>query len=1060
MFKINFNKWIEHNSFTKASAQELFNEKLDDIIDENLIPIIKKNAKEKDRKLRFAYYLKNSIYQKPLFYYDLTENATISGCRCELCKTTNQCKHIIFGMMLDKNYTDEDIENLFVLEEEKINERLYNEKRKQYLEKLNPLLDEFEEYDQLSLLSKVDLEIYLETYRYQKDSESNILSLKIGNDKKYVIKDINEFLLAIKEQKYVSYGQKLAFKHSLENFTDRAQKILKALIKLYTETPHYEYYYIVEKKYLKLNPYLIDEIFHSYQNDVIKLFDDDYFVSLEEFDLNFTLNKKYIIEMNNYSYEDDYIIFGHEYIYLLKDSEVFKINLQQKDLLPLLKFVINNPKFSFKYIKDILSKEILSRFYQNITIDEKIKEEFDIKEYRIEAYFDYDGDFIKVTSKYYCDNEIIEEVDLSNQKEIISRKVARYLHILSSLGFNEKGILEDSLKIKAFLTTDLTELKKIAGVYLSEKLRNTQIKVLKPFKMHIKYDVNLLEVQLENNEYTNEELYKIIKGIKKKTRYVKLNKNTIVEIDEETGIAILNTINEFGLDPEHLTESQVVPSYLALKLADRNLNIISYNASDNIEQMISEIANYKNSPYNPPKEVVDVMRQYQIEAFKWMKTLIKYGFSGILADDMGLGKTLEMISIILDSEINKPVLIVCPKSLCYNWKNEFSKWAPHLKVVNVIGSIPERDEKITNINLNEKTIYITSYDSLRNDIELYENLSFSYLILDEAQYIKNHETQKAQSVKLIDSKYRFVLTGTPIENTILDLWSIFDFILPNYLGSYNDFRSSYEQQVMDSDKKTVNRLVKKITPFILRRTKKDVIKDLPDKVEVTITAVMNNEQRKIYEAELQRAKGLIEKGDNKIVILSAITRLRQICVDPSLYIENYSGTSSKLELLMETIENNIKENHRMIIFSQFTSVFENISNEFNKRNIKHFILTGKTSSKDRVELSEEFNKNEDIKVFLVSLKAGGTGLNLVGADIVIHLDPWWNVAAENQATDRAHRIGQKRVVQVIKMICENTIEQKVIELQNKKAEIVKLIVSDDDQQIQKLTLDDLRFILD
>lgn len=1060
MFRINFNKWIEYNTFTKASAENLFNEKLNDIIEENLIPIIKKNAKEKDRKLRFAYYLKNSIYQKPLFYYDLTENATISGCRCELCKTTNQCKHIIFGMMLDKNYNDEEIENLFTLEEEKINERLFNEKRKQYLDKLNPLLDEFEEYDQLSLLSKVDLEIYLETYKYQKDSESNILSLKIGNEKKYVIKDINEFLLAIKEQKYVSYGQKLAFKHSLENFTDRAQKILKALIKLYTETPHYEYYYIVEKKYLKLNPYLIDEIFNSYQNDVIKLFDDDYFVSLEEFDLNFTLNKKYIIEMNNYSYEDDYIIFGHEYIYLLKDSEVFKINLQQKDLLPLLKFVIENPKFSFKYIKDVLTKEILSRFYQNIKIDEKIKDEFDIKEYRIEAYFDYDGDYIKVTSKYYCDNEIIEEVDLTNQKEIISRKVARYLHILSSLGFNDKGILDDSLKIKAFLTTDLTELKKIAGVYLSEKLRNTQIKVLRPFKMHIKYDVNLLEVKLENNEYTNEELYKIIKGIKKKTRYVKLNKNTIVEIDEETGLAILNTINEFGLDPEHLTETQVIPSYLALKLADRNLNIVSYNVSDTVEQMISEISNYKNSPYDPPKEVIEVMRQYQTEAFKWMKTLIKYGFSGVLADDMGLGKTLEMISIILDSEINKPVLIVCPKSLCYNWKNEFSKWAPNLEVVNIIGSIPERDEKIANIDTNKKIIYITSYDSLRNDIELYENLSFSYLILDEAQYIKNHETQKAQSVKLIDSKYRFVLTGTPIENTILDLWSIFDFILPNYLGSYNDFRSSYEQQVMDSDKKTVNRLVKKITPFILRRTKKDVIKDLPDKVETTVTAVMNNDQRKIYEAELQRAKGLIEKGDNKIVILSAITRLRQICVDPSLYIENYSGTSSKLELLMETIENNIRENHRIIIFSQFTSVFENISNEFNKKNIKHFILTGKTSSKDRVELSEEFNKNENIKVFLVSLKAGGTGLNLVGADIVIHLDPWWNVAAENQATDRAHRIGQKRVVQVIKMICENTIEQKVIELQNKKAEIVKLIVSDDDQQIQKLTLDDLRFILD
>ncbi len=1061
MFKLNFTRWIDYNTIVKNRAISLYKSGLDEIIEEKLVPVIRKSANEKDRKLRFCYYLKDSIYNRPLFYYDYTENQTISSCRCDLCKTSNQCHHIIFGMMKEKNYDEEMIENLFIQEEERINEKLLEEKRKEYLVKLNPLLDEFSEYDQLSLLNPVDIELYFETAQLKKGVNTLLLSFKIGNDKKYVVKDVEEFLVAVKNQEVVSYGQKLSFKHSLENFTEKGRKILSLLIKAYVSTPNYSFYNIYEKKHIKVNEFMLDEILEICQNSVVKLYNEDYIVSLDEINLRFRLNKKYVLEIEGFNPDTDYIFIGKEQCYLFTDSEVYLMKLSQNDLLPLLKFVIKNPNFSFKYTKDILTKDILSRFYQEIEIDEKIKDEFKVKEYKIEAYFDFDNDFIKVESKYYCGDELITDINNVDKKEVISRKIAKYLHVLTALGFNEKGYLDDPLKIKVFLTTDLSSLKEVADIYLSERIKRTQIKQISKVRMNISYNVNFLEINVESDTYSDEDLYKIIKAIRKKTKYVKLSDNVIIEIDDETANELLTTVDEFGLDAHHLTKSQKVPSYLALKLADRNLDVVPYEADENFSKMIEDIANYKNALFLPPESLKDIMREYQITAFKWMKTLIKYGFSGILADDMGLGKTLEMISVILDSDIEKPVLIVCPKSLCYNWKNEFDKWTPSLKVVNVIGSIVEREQRISDIKNDKKVIYITSYDSLRNDIALYENKEFSFIILDEAQYIKNHGTQKAQSVKLLKSIHRFVLTGTPIENSVIDLWSIFDFLLPNYLGSYNDFKHANEQKItVDNDKKVITRLVKKITPFILRRTKKDVIKDLPDKVETMVSATMGAQQKALYDAELLFAKNMLSTADSQIAILAAITRLRQICVDPELFVENYTGGSAKIEQLMEMIDENIKEKHRIIVFSQFTSVFNKISNLLNNKKIKHFILTGKTPSKERLELAEEFNNNENIKVFLVSLKAGGTGLNLVGADIVIHLDPWWNVAAENQATDRAHRIGQKRIVQVIKLICDSTIEQKVIELQNRKSEVVKQIVADDDSLIQKLTADDLKFILE
>ena len=472
---------------------------------------------------------------------------------------------------------------------------------------------------------------------------------------------------------------------------------------------------------------------------------------------------------------------------------------------------------------------------------------------------------------------------------------------------------------------------------------------------------------------------------------------------------------------------------------------------------------FKKLDIKVPSSLKNVLREYQVDAYKWMKVLSKHNFCGVLADDMGLGKTLEVISVILSSEEKKPSLIVCPKSLCYNWKNEFSLWAKELDVVNVIGNINDRKDIISKIDEKKKVIYISSYDSLRNDIDLYKNVKFNYLILDEAQSIKNHNTLKAKSVKKIKSIHRFVLTGTPIENSVVDLWSIFDFLMPEYLGDYSNFRSRYEEAVVSGNADEVSgALIRKISPFVLRRTKKEVLKDLPDKIETIQIASMEEKQRLIYEAQLRKTREILTNPKaSKIEILSSLTRLRQICVHPQLYLDNYDGRSAKFDLLMELLEDYIATDHKVIIFSQFTSAFTLLEPLLNDKKYEYFLLTGKTSAEDRISMANRFNDKDDKhKVFLVSLKAGGTGLNLIGADIVIHLDPWWNYAVENQATDRAHRIGQKNVVQVIKMICENSIEQKVIELQRIKKEVAERIILSDEENYNNINLTDLKYLLD
>ena len=515
------------------------------------------------------------------------------------------------------------------------------------------------------------------------------------------------------------------------------------------------------------------------------------------------------------------------------------------------------------------------------------------------------------------------------------------------------------------------------------------------------------------------------------------------------------------MDDFNLTsvERERLPIYDALKLSTYSENEFSVLYSKEIKDLFDDIKHFKDEKLVLPDNMLKNLRNYQLDGVKWLHVLARHNLSGILADDMGLGKTLEMISLIASLKATKPVLIVSPKSLIYNWENEFRKWNPEANVFVLDGDKSSRNVVISNIDNSKGDIYVTSYDSLRNDVDLMTKYSFSLVVLDEAQSIANVYAKKTRAVKEIQSDHKFVLTGTPIQNSLLDLWSVFDFLMPGYLPSFKNFSAQYGKLTID-DQEMKKILMKKVAPFVLKRTKKEVLKDLPPKEEQVLTVNMSDKQRELYDAYIQRARNALNDPEsNKIAILAEITRLREICVDPSMFIENFLDESAKLQVAVEQIKMAIENGHKVIAFSSFAKTLFHLKEMLGHEKIASYMIYGDTKAKDRIMMAEDFNTKEEVKVMLVSLKAGGTGLNLVGADIVIHLDPWWNLAAENQASDRAHRIGQKRSVTVIKMVCKNSIEERVIELQEKKKELTS-VISEGDEGITSINTEDLRFLLE
>lgn len=551
------------------------------------------------------------------------------------------------------------------------------------------------------------------------------------------------------------------------------------------------------------------------------------------------------------------------------------------------------------------------------------------------------------------------------------------------------------------------------------------------------------------------------------TTHAKLHK--ILVLDLEKLAPVIQIFDEIGI--KQLDDHKELCPLWSLASIDASLFEglpIEFSMTEKLKHIQEQmLGNRSINPSEVPEVVKATLRAYQLEGVNWLERLRHMHLNGILADDMGLGKTLQAIIAITQHKIRHSrsrSIIVCPTSLVYNWKEEFSKFNPNLKVLPVDGT-PAQRKKLQN-DIKDFDVIITSYSLLQKDIEFYKTIPFAYCILDEAQHIKNRGTRNAKSVKMIQASHRLILTGTPIENSLDELWSLFDFLMPGLLSSYDRFVERYIRNPSQSNGKNLDTLRRKVSPFILRRMKKDVLAELPSVSEIIYHCHLSDAQRELYHSYAASAREelsqLVKKeGFDRVQIhvLATLTRLKQICCHPAIFAKENpeQGDSAKYEMLMELLQTLMESKHKTVIFSQYTRMLNIIRQDLQKLGVPFEYLDG--SSKNRLGIVKKFNEDHNIPVFLVSLKAGGSGLNLVGADTVIHYDMWWNPAVENQATDRVHRIGQKNSVSSYKLITLNTIEEKILELQNRKRGLVKKVVSSDEEAISKLTWEEVLELL-
>ena len=628
---------------------------------------------------------------------------------------------------------------------------------------------------------------------------------------------------------------------------------------------------------------------------------------------------------------------------------------------------------------------------------------------------------------------------------------------VEALQVGEAGVSEHQEpeeKLYRLLTEGIPAMQKLGTVYISQAIKQMRVTKMPNIRLGISLSAGLLNLDIDVEGMDQAQLFDILSRYDRRKKYFRLKDGSFLDISDGQLRELSELKDDLQINGKELKKGRTqVPAYRAMYLNSqlKGGDLIKVEKDNAFQALIRNMQTMEEHKFQVPPQQEKILRGYQKEGFYWIKTLKHNQFGGILADDMGLGKTIQVIAFLW-SEFqesapgeNRRALVVTPASLVFNWMSEIERFAPGLPATAVTGDVRERKAMIK--NAGEREVLITSYDLLKRDMKAYQKLDFAVEIIDEAQYIKNHGTQAAKAVKEIRSEFRLALTGTPVENRLSELWSIFDFLMPGFLYSYEKFRKEIElPAVQYGNSEAMERLQKMIRPFVLRRLKKDVLKDLPDKLEKDMFSPLESEQKELYEAHTERLRLMLsmqtdaEFKTSKLQILSEITRLRQLCCYPGLVYENYKGNSSKLDMCMELVQNAVNGGHKILLFSQFTTMLDELAARLKKAKISFYMLTGATSKEKRAQLVKAFNRDET-SVFCISLKAGGTGLNLTAADIVIHYDPWWNLAVQNQATDRAHRIGQKNVVSVYRLFMKDTIEERIRALQERKRELADEILS-------------------
>ncbi len=921
---------------------------------------------------------------------------------------------------------------------------------------------------------------------------------KVGREKQYVIRDLTAFAQAMNHGTYVEYGKNFAFYHSLDAFTPESRPLVEFVVELVNV--YRDYYAQFRRTSFDSHPPL-RELNLSRENR------DRFFAIVAGQTLEVenglkgkrnlqvcSQNPRFYVQVQRQGRDGlsvsfdpkSFLFFGEKCLYVGDEERIYCCDEECSRVMGVFAAQMSQ---SVKHTvtvnqKDIplLYERVLRRIEPYCVFQD---EEINWEEYRSEplkAEFRFTSEepgeiTMEPVLSYgeYTFHPIEDETlprtvcrDVPGEFRI-SQLIARYFRYKEPEG-KKLVIRGDDEAMFRLMESGMAEFAQLGNILVDDSVRH--MRILPPLSVRTSVSMNggWLDIRLDMDGLTASDLEQILKAYQGKKKFYRLKSGEFLKLQDDGLLAVARLGEGLDLDSKKLASGHLsLPGYRAFYLDSlfKEGPGITFYRDQLFKAVVRGMKAVEDSDFAVPSCLQTVLRGYQKLGFRWLRTLDSYGFGGILADDMGLGKTVQMIALFVDEYASgkdagakERSLIVCPASLVYNWENEFQKFAPMLKVQAVAGTAQEREEVFASLDEGCQVL-ITSYDLLKRDMKHYESMSFRFQVIDEAQYIKNAATQSARAVKAIRARTRFALTGTPIENRLGELWSIFDYLMPGFLFTYARFKKIYESPIVrESDPEAVSNLKRLIGPFVLRRVKKDVLKELPDKLETAVYSRLQGQQKELYTANAAKLKEELESGGDavyekgKIQILAELTRLRQICCDPALCYENYRGGSAKLETCMDLIRNGVNGGHKILLFSQFTSMLRIIEKRLSQEEIACYTLTGSTPKEERLRMVDSFH-TDPVPVFLISLKAGGTGLNLTAADMVIHYDPWWNVAAQNQATDRAHRIGQEKQVSVFKLITKGTIEENIMVLQESKKNLADQIIAEGAVSLSSLTREDL-----
>ena len=882
--------------------------------------------------------------------------------------------------------------------------------------------------------------------------EKYIAEFWIGDNSLALMKSINEFIYCMENKRFLSLNDNFVYNPHKHILNEEAEKIISYINKKISSKDSKEKriigrYFEIKAQDLKEFLMLLEDnksIFFNYdyvnyKAEVIKEMLPIHFnIKLKEEKISVTTTNKMPIYLNN---SLDAFLYDRK-IYVPNEEQIKFLKVIYKPLMDKGQVILaNNEENLVKILR------ILSNITEDISLGEGVKR-------LVTSLIKPEFYFTKVNDEIYCKVDINYAIG-----KITLLKDINKLSFIRDNIYEEKIVMEmeklkfirDDSKFK-FIGED-EDIYNLLSIRFKELLKEGKVYLTKDFK-----DIRLIKGKdleysfIEEDEgyyfkvkgFTLKELNSALYDMKNKKGFYKTKNNNYLDLQDKTVIRILNILDSLDISDDNITIDKNNMLYINESLKNQG------TAFDKGEETIKEID--KGLSNRQQREVPDdlnaKLRNYQVEGFNWLNEIANLKVGGILADEMGLGKTIQIIAFLL-SQKGKKSIVITPTSLIYNWRDEFNKFAPSLKVGIIHG------DKKNRVVMMEKDfdVIVTTYGLIKNDYEYYKEKEFDFCIIDEAQNIKNSKAQNTKYVKAIKASCRIALSGTPMENNLMELWSIFDYIMPGYLLSEAKFKEKYLKEDMHDELKEL------INPFILRRLKKDVIDELPDKIEKKFMVEMEKNQKAVYQSYIKEVRQKLYSGeDNKITVFSYLTKLRQLCLDPSLILDDYVGRSAKIEAALNIVNMAIAENRKVLIFSQFTSVLQKLGDELSEKNIGYLYLDGSTKANKRVEMVKEFNESEELKIFLISLKAGGTGLNLTSSDLVLHFDPWWNPAIEDQATDRAHRIGQQNIVEVIKLIAKDSVEENIIRLQEDKRELINKVISGEEigsNVIGKLSRDEI-----